>query len=79
MVPGKALFVYRKYNDIFSFFHKNICCGYSLEAPRGGASNEYTQHMFSWKNQKKRVYYVGSLSDVELRIKDTVTLNLGTS
>ena len=22
-------------------FHKNICCGYSLEAPRRGASNEY--------------------------------------
>ena len=32
---------------ILGFFspilHKNICCGYSLEAPQWGASNEYTQ------------------------------------
>ena len=34
----------------FLFLHKNICCGYSLEAPRRGASNEYTQHMFLWRN-----------------------------
>ena len=28
------------------FLHKNICCGYSLEAPCQGASNEYPQCMF---------------------------------
>ena len=27
-------------------------CGYSLEAPRRGASNEYPQHMFSLRNEK---------------------------
>ena len=26
--------------------------GYSLEAPRRGASNEYPQHMFVWRNKK---------------------------
>ena len=31
---------------LFLFHHKNICCGYSLEAPHRGASNEYPQHMF---------------------------------
>ena len=36
----------------FLFRHENICCGYSLEAPRRGASNEYPQHMFSWRNKK---------------------------
>ena len=36
----------------FLFLHKNICCGYSLEAPCWGASNEYPQHMFSWRNKK---------------------------
>ena len=36
----------------FLFLHKNICCGYSLEAPRRGASNEYPQHRFSWRNKK---------------------------
>ena len=25
----------------FLFLDENICCGYSLEAPRRGASNEY--------------------------------------
>ena len=33
----------------FLFLHENICCGYALEAPQGGASNEYPQHMFSWR------------------------------
>ena len=32
--------------------HKNICCGYSLEAPHQGASNEYPQHMFLWGYKK---------------------------
>ena len=37
----------------FSYFvHKNIYCGYSLEAPHWGASNEYPQYMFSWRNKK---------------------------
>ena len=30
----------------FLFLHENICCGYQLEAPHRGASNEYPQHMF---------------------------------
>ena len=36
----------------FLFLRKNICCGYSLEAPRGGASNEYPQHIFLRRNKK---------------------------
>ena len=38
--------------NIFLFLHENICCGYSLEVPRRGTSNEYPQHMFSWRNKK---------------------------
>ena len=38
--PDNMLFLTEKL--IFSLFlHKNICSGYSLEAPRRGASNEY--------------------------------------
>ena len=37
---------------VFLILHGNICCGYSLEAPCRGASNEYPQHMFSWRNIK---------------------------
>ena len=36
-----------------SVLHKNTCCGYSLEAPHWGASNEYPQHVFLWRNKKK--------------------------
>ena len=32
------------FRDFFLFLHKNICCGYSLEATRQGASNKYPQH-----------------------------------
>ena len=31
----------------------NICFVYSLEVSQWGTSNEYTQHIFSWKNMKK--------------------------
>ena len=36
----------------FLFLHEYICCGYSLEMPRQGASNEYPQHMFLLRNKK---------------------------
>ena len=39
-------------NIFLLFLYKNVCCGYLLEAPRRGASNEYPQHMFSWRNKK---------------------------
>ena len=42
--------------NIFVLFHKNICCGNSLEAPHRGASNEFPQHMFLWKNEENRYF-----------------------
>ena len=36
----------------FLFLNENICCGYSLEAPHRGTSNEYPQHMFLLRNKK---------------------------
>ena len=41
------------------FFHisaQNIDCGYSLEPPRRGGSNEYPQSMFLSRNKKNDVY-----------------------
>ena len=35
-----------KNSDIFHISDENIDCGYSLEPPRRGGSNEYTQFMF---------------------------------
>ena len=46
---GKMLFFNSKVWIFFLFLHENICCGYSLEAPRWGASNEYPQHVFMEK------------------------------
>ena len=43
--------------QIRHFFHENICCGYSLEVPRRGTSNEYTQNMF-WGEIRKILIWV---------------------
>ena len=41
--------------DIFLLiFAQNIDCGYTLEPPRRGGSNEYPQSMFWSKNKKNR-------------------------
>ena len=39
----------------FLFLLKNIDCGYSLEPPRQGGSNEYPQSMF-WAEIRKIMY-----------------------
>ena len=36
----------------FLFLHENICCGYSLEAPRQGTSNEYHNICFHGEIKK---------------------------
>ena len=41
--------------DIFLTFAQNIDCGYTLEPPNRGGSNEYPQSMF-WSKNKKKVY-----------------------
>ena len=40
--------------DIFLIFAQNIDCGYTLEPPRRGGSNEYPQSIFWSKNKKNR-------------------------
>ena len=39
-------------SDIFHISAQNIDCGYSLEPPRRGGSNEYPQYMFLSRNKK---------------------------
>ena len=39
----------------FNVFAQNIHCGYTLEPPRRGGSNEYPQYMFWSKNKKKGI------------------------
>ena len=45
-----------KKSDIFHISAQNIDCGYSLEPPRRGGSNEYPQSMFLSRNKKNNVY-----------------------
>ena len=52
IAPDMAIFFKRKVLVFFLFFHENISCGYSLEAPHQDASNEYPQHKISWRNKK---------------------------
>ena len=46
----------KKKNDILHISAQNIDCGYSLEPPRQGGSNEYPQYMFLGRNKKNNVY-----------------------
>ena len=46
----------KKKSDIFLISAQNIDCGYSLEPPRWGGSNEYPQSMFFSKNKKINAY-----------------------
>ena len=45
----------KKKSDIFHTCAPNIDCGYSLEPPRRGGSNEYQQSMF-WAKIRKIMY-----------------------
>ena len=45
-----------KNSDIFHFSAQNVDCGYSLEPPRRGGSNECPQSMFLIRNQKNNVH-----------------------
>ena len=45
-----------KNSDNFQISAQNIDCGYSLELPRWGNSNEYPQSMFLSRNKKNNIY-----------------------
>ena len=59
------LFIYFFYFFFFYFyffiFAQNIDCGYTLEPPRRGGSNEYPQSTFWSKNKKNRYTPAGVL------------------
>ena len=45
-----------KNSDVFHISAQNIDCGYLLEPPQQGSSNEYPQSMFLSRNKKNNVY-----------------------
>ena len=56
MSPPKTENFPIKYSDFFHISAQNIDCGYSLEPPRRGGSNEYPRSMVLSKNKKNNVY-----------------------
>ena len=54
--PPKTGSFQTKNIDIVHIFAQNIDCGYSLEPPHRGGSNEYPQSMFLSRNMKNNVY-----------------------
>ena len=58
---------------IFLFLLKTIDCGYSLEPPRRGGSNEYTQSMFWAELWKISEFFIWKFSVLE--VKFSVYLN----
>ena len=42
------------FKEIVLFYHEIVCCVYSLESPRRGDSNDYTQHTINLKKIEKK-------------------------
>ena len=53
ILPPKNDNFWIKNSDIFHISVRNIDCGYSLEPPHRGGSNEYPQSVFLSRNNKK--------------------------
>ena len=56
ILPPKNESFQIKDSDISHISAQNIDCGCSLEPPRRGGSNEYSQSMFLSRNKKNNVY-----------------------
>ena len=56
ILPSKNENFQIKNSDIFHISAQNIDCGYLLEPPRQGSSNEYPQSMFLSRNKKNNEY-----------------------
>ena len=56
ILPSKNKSFQIKISDIFHISAQNIVCGYSLEPPRRGGSNEYPQSVCLSRNKKNNVY-----------------------
>ena len=56
ILPPKNENFQKRKSDIFIISAQNIDCGYLLEPPLRGGSNEYPQSMFLNRNKKNNVY-----------------------
>ena len=52
----QKLKIFQTKTHIFHMSAQNVDCGYSLELPQQGGSNEYPQYMFLSRNKKNNTY-----------------------
>ena len=55
-------------NDIFNIFAQNIDCWYTLEPPRRGGSNEYSQFMLLIKVGKNEIPVYPSFTPLYIKV-----------
>ena len=55
-LPKLKKILIKKNSDVFHISAQNIDCGYSLESPRRGGSNEYHYLFFFSRNKTNKVY-----------------------
>ena len=53
------------------------CCGYSLESPHWGDSNEYPQHMRLWRTDKHDPLIINKYTPYLFHSLDNMLLNIG--
>ena len=59
-------------SDISHISSQNIDCGYLLEPPRRGGSNEYLQSMIFYQNKKNNVYHCKpQFCDLKVGLKES--------
>ena len=66
LTPSNPVFIksnwgLQGYTLFFLFLLKHIDCGYSLEPPRRGGSNEYPQSMCLSKNLKNIIFFLSEI------------------
>ena len=75
ILPPKNRKFSDKNSDIFHISAQNIDCGYSLEPPRRGGSNEYPQSTFLSGNKKNNVYsYKPQFCYIKVGFKGVTTI-----
>ena len=74
IAPDKSPFPTKKY---FSYFSKKTCCGYSLEVPHQGTSNEY--HKICFLGEIRKIIYFLKIDSYYDMICDGVLSNFPVS
>ena len=68
----KCTFINPQILIFFLFLHENVYCGYQLEVPLWGTSNEYLQHI-SLRNKKKKIMWITLMYSISTDLHTRLT------